>query len=96
MEWYTIQSLFTFILYLDVSYANATFLHYGCMDTWIRDYTVTRQTGFGRFGEWFWGFQQQGVVPDIVTMGKPFGNGVPLAAVVCRKEVADSFNNGIE
>jgi 4-aminobutyrate aminotransferase-like enzyme len=29
-------------------------------------------------------------------MGKPFGNGVPLAAVVCRKEVADSFNNGIE
>jgi 4-aminobutyrate aminotransferase-like enzyme len=37
---------------------------------------------------------QQGVVPDIVTMGKPFGNGMPLAAVVCTQEVADSFSNG--
>ena len=35
------------------------------------------QTGFGRFGAHYWGFQQQGVVPDIVTMGKPFGNGMP-------------------
>jgi len=54
------------------------------------------QVGFGRFGEHFWGFQQQGVVPDIVTMGKPFGNGTPLAAVVCRREIADKFANGIE
>ena len=40
------------------------------------------QVGFGRVGEWFWGFETQGVVPDIVTLGKPIGNGHPLAAVV--------------
>jgi ethanolamine-phosphate phospho-lyase len=54
------------------------------------------QTGFGRFGSSFWGFQQQGVVPDIVTLGKPFGNGFPLAAVVTTKEIAASFSNGLE
>eukprot|EP00854_Cymbomonas_tetramitiformis_P011938 gene11938-14100_t len=54
------------------------------------------QTGFGRFGTHYWGFQQQGVVPDIVTMGKPFGNGMPLAAVVCSQAVAESFHNGLE
>jgi len=54
------------------------------------------QVGFGRFGEHFWGFEQQGVMPDIVTMGKPFGNGMPLAAVVTTKSVAESFNNGLE
>ena len=43
------------------------------------------QTGFGRFGVHYWGFQQQGVVPDIVTMGKPFGNGMPIACVVTTK-----------
>ncbi len=52
------------------------------------------QTGFGRFGASFWGFQQQGVVPDIVTFGKPFGNGFPLAGVVCTRAVAESFDNG--
>jgi len=54
------------------------------------------QTGLGRFGDYFWGFEQQDVQPDIVTIGKPFGNGFPLAAVVCRKEIADSFSNGME
>ena len=54
------------------------------------------QVGLGRLGEHFWGFQQQGVVPDVVTMGKPFGNGFPLAAVVCTAEVARSFVNGME
>lgn len=55
------------------------------------------QTGFGRFGNCWWAFQQQeGAVPDIVTVGKPFGNGMPLAAVVCRKEVAASFAQGPE
>lgn len=51
------------------------------------------QVGFARLGEHFWGFQQQGagVVPDIVTMAKPMGNGFPLAAVVCTEEVARSF-----
>jgi len=54
------------------------------------------QVGFGRVGSHFWGFQSQGVVPDIVTMGKPMGNGHPLAAVVTTAEIADSFNNGME
>ncbi len=46
------------------------------------------QTGFGRTGEQFWGFQLQGVVPDIVTMAKGIGNGVPLAAVVTTPTIA--------
>ena len=54
------------------------------------------QVGFGRFGSTFWGFEQQGVVPDVITMGKPFGNGMPLAAVVTTAEVADAFHNGLE
>jgi 4-aminobutyrate aminotransferase-like enzyme len=54
------------------------------------------QVGFGRVGKVFWGFQLQGVVPDIVTMGKPIGNGHPLAAVVCTRAVADAFANGME
>jgi len=54
------------------------------------------QVGFGRFGDHFWAFEQQGVMPDIVTMGKPFGNGMPLAAVVTTREVSDAFNNGLE
>ncbi|MEM9918465.1 MAG: aminotransferase class III-fold pyridoxal phosphate-dependent enzyme, partial [Bacteroidota bacterium] len=54
------------------------------------------QTGFGRVGEHFWAFELQGVVPDIVTMGKPIGNGHPLGAVVCTREVADAFANGME
>ncbi len=54
------------------------------------------QVGFGRVGTHFWGFQTQGVVPDIVTMGKPIGNGHPLAAVVTTAEIAQSFHNGME
>lgn len=54
------------------------------------------QVGFGRVGEAFWGFELQKVVPDIVTMGKPIGNGHPMAAVVTTKEIADAFNNGME
>jgi 4-aminobutyrate aminotransferase-like enzyme len=54
------------------------------------------QVGFGRAGSHFWGFETQGVVPDIVTMGKPIGNGHPLAAVVTTPEIAASFNNGME
>jgi 4-aminobutyrate aminotransferase-like enzyme len=54
------------------------------------------QVGFGRVGTHFWGFETQGVVPDIVTMGKPIGNGHPLAAVVTTPEIADAFNNGME
>jgi len=54
------------------------------------------QTGFGRVGSHFWAFETQGVVPDIVTMGKPMGNGHPLGAVVTTPEIAASFNNGLE
>lgn len=54
------------------------------------------QVGFGRVGTHFWGFETQDVVPDIVTMGKPMGNGHPLAAVVTTPEIAASFNNGME
>ncbi|MFW9958595.1 MAG: aminotransferase class III-fold pyridoxal phosphate-dependent enzyme [Candidatus Odinarchaeota archaeon] len=54
------------------------------------------QTGFGRMGSHFWGFETQGVVPDIVTMGKPIGNGHPIGAVVTTPEIAQSFNTGME
>ncbi|MCH8041855.1 MAG: aminotransferase class III-fold pyridoxal phosphate-dependent enzyme [Nitrospinae bacterium] len=54
------------------------------------------QVGFGRVGSHFWGFQTQGVVPDIVTMGKPMGNGHPLAAVVTTTEIAASLPSGME
>jgi len=54
------------------------------------------QIGFGRVGSHFWGFETQGVVPDIVTMGKPIGNGHPLAAVVTTAEIAASFAGGME
>lgn len=54
------------------------------------------QVGFGRMGDYFWGFETQGVVPDIVTMGKPIGNGHPIGAVVTTREIADSFSTGME
>jgi 4-aminobutyrate aminotransferase-like enzyme/Ser/Thr protein kinase RdoA (MazF antagonist) len=54
------------------------------------------QVGFGRVGSHFWGFETQGVIPDIVTMGKPMGNGHPLAAVVTTPEIAASFQTGME
>ncbi|MBS1882125.1 MAG: aminotransferase class III-fold pyridoxal phosphate-dependent enzyme [Actinobacteria bacterium] len=54
------------------------------------------QVGFGRLGESFWGFAGQGVVPDIVTMGKPIGNGHPLAAVATTREIADAFDQGMK
>lgn len=54
------------------------------------------QVGVGRMGDAFWGFQLAGVVPDIVTMGKPLGNGHPLAAVVTTREIADAFDTGMK
>lgn len=53
------------------------------------------QTGFGRTGEHYWGFQNFDVVPDIVTMAKGFGNGMPLAAVTTRLEIAESLKQRI-
>jgi alanine-glyoxylate transaminase/(R)-3-amino-2-methylpropionate-pyruvate transaminase len=49
------------------------------------------QTGFGRTGSHYWGFETQGVIPDIVTMAKGIGNGVPLAAVVTTPEIASTL-----
>ncbi|HEY6109320.1 MAG TPA: aminotransferase class III-fold pyridoxal phosphate-dependent enzyme, partial [Gemmatimonadales bacterium] len=54
------------------------------------------QTGFGRIGSHFWAFETQDVVPDIVTLGKPMGNGHPLGAVVTSPEIAAAFANGME
>jgi 4-aminobutyrate aminotransferase-like enzyme/Ser/Thr protein kinase RdoA (MazF antagonist) len=54
------------------------------------------QVGCGRVGKAFWGFQLHDVIPDIVTIGKPIGNGHPLAAVVCTQEIAEAFANGME
>jgi 4-aminobutyrate aminotransferase-like enzyme len=54
------------------------------------------QVGFGRAGSHFWAFETQDVVPDIVTLGKPMGNGHPLAAVITTAEIADAFANGME
>jgi 4-aminobutyrate aminotransferase-like enzyme/Ser/Thr protein kinase RdoA (MazF antagonist) len=54
------------------------------------------QVGFGRLGTHFWGFETHAVVPDIVVLGKPIGNGFPLAAVVTTEPIAASFDNGME
>ncbi len=54
------------------------------------------QTAYGRMGSHFYAFEAQGVVPDIVVLGKPIGNGYPLAAVVTRPEIAGTFDNGME
>jgi 4-aminobutyrate aminotransferase-like enzyme len=50
------------------------------------------QPGFGRLGHGMWGFQRYGIVPDIVTVGKPMGNGQPIAAVMAPHELVDAFN----
>jgi 4-aminobutyrate aminotransferase-like enzyme len=54
------------------------------------------QVGFGRLGCCFWGFELGASTPDIVVLGKPIGNGFPLAAVITTAEIAASFDNGME
>ncbi|MEZ0355574.1 aminotransferase [Mycobacterium sp. SA01] len=49
------------------------------------------QVGYGRTGRWFWSFQQQNVVPDIVTVAKAMGNGQPLGAVITTREIAERY-----
>ncbi|MGH3580789.1 MAG: aspartate aminotransferase family protein [Mycobacterium sp.] len=53
------------------------------------------QPGFGRTGEAMWGFERHGVVPDLVTTGKPMANGLPVAAMAARSAVLDEFARGI-
>jgi 4-aminobutyrate aminotransferase-like enzyme len=54
------------------------------------------QTAYGRIGTHFYGFEPQGVIPDIVVLGKPIGNGHPIGAVVTTPEIAASFDNRME
>lgn len=54
------------------------------------------QTGFGRLGEAFWGFEIQDVAPDVVVLGKPAANGFPLGVVVTTRAIAESFDTGME
>ncbi|MEB0092858.1 aminotransferase [Pseudomonas sp. CCI1.2] len=49
------------------------------------------QVGYGRLGDFFWGFEEQGVIPDIITMAKGMGNGHPLGAVITRREIAEAL-----
>ncbi|MDE8587355.1 aspartate aminotransferase family protein [Arthrobacter sp. NQ4] len=53
------------------------------------------QPGFGRTGESFWGFQRHGIVPDVVTLGKPMGNGIPVSGLVAKADVLATFSDTI-
>jgi ethanolamine-phosphate phospho-lyase len=54
------------------------------------------QTGFGRLGSYFWGFEMHNIVPDMVVLGKPIANGHPMGAVITTTAITDTFNNGME
>lgn len=54
------------------------------------------QTGFGRLGDYFWGFEAHNVIPDLVVLGKPMANGHPMGAVITTKDIAESFSKGVE
>ncbi len=75
--------------YLQAAYAHARAAGTLCIADEV-------QVGFGRVGDAMWAFEQQGVVPDIVTLGKPIGNGHPLGAVITTPAIAAAFNNGME
>ncbi|MBT2801054.1 aspartate aminotransferase family protein [Halomonas sp. ISL-56] len=53
------------------------------------------QPGFGRTGDAFWGFERHGLVPDIVTMGKPMGNGIPVSGLLAKDDVLAAFSDQI-
>jgi len=53
------------------------------------------QPGFGRTGEAFWGFQRHGIVPDVVTLGKPMGNGIPVSGLVAKADVLAAFSDTV-
>ena len=75
--------------YLEAAYAHARAAGALCIADEV-------QCGLGRVGSDWWAFEQQGVVPDIVAMGKPLGNGHPLGAVITTPRIARSFANGME
>ena len=75
--------------YLETAYAHVR----GAGGVCIADEV---QTAYGRMGDGFYAFESQRVVPDIVVLGKPIGNGYPLGAVVTRRDIADAFDNGME
>lgn len=52
------------------------------------------QVGYGRLGEWFWGFEQQRVVPDVIAVAKAMGGGHPLGAVITTREIAERYRTG--
>ena len=54
------------------------------------------QTGFGRLGKYFWGYEMHNTIPDIIILGKPIGNGHPMAAVITTEKINKSFENGME
>ena len=54
------------------------------------------QTGFGRLGKYFWGYEMHEKIPDIIILGKPIGNGHPMAAVITTDSINQSFENGME
>ena len=54
------------------------------------------QTGFGRLGKYFWGYEMHEIIPDIIILGKPIGNGHPMAAVITTEKINKSFENGME
>jgi 4-aminobutyrate aminotransferase-like enzyme len=63
---------------------------HGAGALWIADEV---QGGHGRTGEWMWSFQRLGITPDLVTLGKPMGNGHPVGAVITRREIAARFGD---
>ena len=54
------------------------------------------QTGFGRLGNYFWGYEMHNVIPDIIILGKAMGNGHPIGAVITKDTIAKSFGKGVE
>ena len=54
------------------------------------------QSGFGRIGDHMWGFQQDGAVPDMVTLGKPIANGIPMGVLITSREIAGAFTDSTE
>lgn len=75
--------------YLKAAYRNARSSGAVCIADEV-------QIGFGRVGSHMWGFQSGEALPDIVTLGKPMGNGHPIGAVVTTPAIAESFANGME